>query len=304
MTGTTSRRGRRVRRARAAVCLAQHAAAGIVPGDHVCASFGSDAEHQAIVGRYARQALRRGERFLYHAHSSDDATIHAYLAQEGIDVEAGLALGQIEICRIAYDRAPIDPAAIVAGLQSERRAALRDGYSALTTTTEMSWALTRPGETGAVVRYEHEVKRVFATADITGMCLYDRRLFDPGVLGQLVATHEFQLCTGHALTTAARRRLTISERDDGAIALAGALDIDSAAYLAARLAEVEGDDDLVVLTSGLGFADISGCRVLLRAAEALGGGRRMVLPEPSASVVRVLTVCGWSSHDRLVLAQR
>jgi hypothetical protein len=301
---TTSRRGRRVRRVRATACLAQHAAAGIVPGDHVCASFGSDEEHQAIVGRYARHALRRGERFLYQAHSSDDATIRAYLEQEGIDVEAGLALGRIEIRRIAYDREPIDAAAIVAGLQSERRAAVRDGYSALSTATEMSWALTRPGETAAVVRYEREVNRVFATADIAGVCLYDRRLFDPGVLERLVATHEFQLCTGHALTTAARRRLTISERDDGAIALAGALDIDSSAYLAARLAAVEGDDDLVVHTSGLGFADISGCRALLLAAEALGGGRRMVLPDPSGPLLRVLTLCGWSSHERLVLARR
>jgi hypothetical protein len=268
----------------------------------VCASFGSDEEHQAIVGRYARQALRRGERFLYYAHSSDDATIRTYLAQEGIDVEAGLALGQIEIRRIEYDREPIDPAAIVAGLQSARRAALRDGYGALSITAEMSWALTRPGETGAVVRYEHEVNRVFATADIAGMCQYDRRLFAPDVLERLVATHEFQLCTGHALTTTARRRLTISEHDDGAIALAGALDIDSSAYLAARLAEIDGDGDLVVLTSGLGFADISGCRALLRAAEGLGCGRRMVLPEPSAPLVRVLTLCGWSSHGRLTLA--
>jgi hypothetical protein len=299
---TTSRRARRLRRARAAACLAQHAAAGIVPGDHVCASFGSDEEHQAIVGRYARQALRRGERFLYHAHSSDDATIRAYLAKEGIDVEAGLALGQIEIRRIAHDRGPIDPAAIVAGLQADRRAALRDGYSALSTTAEMSWTLTRPGEAGAVVRYEHEVNRVFATADIAGMCQYDRRLFPPEMLQRLVATHDFQLCTGRVVTTAARRRLTISEHDDGAIALAGALDIDSSAYLAARLAEVDGGGDLVVRTSGLGFADISGCRALLRAAEALGCGRRMVLPEPSAPLVRVLTLCGWSSHGRLTLS--
>jgi len=290
-----------MRRARGGASLAQHAAAGIVPGDHVCASFGSDEEHQAIVGRYARQALRRGERFLYHAHSSDGATIRAYLAQEGIDVEAGLALGQIEIRRIEYDREPIDPAAIVAGLQAARRAALRDGYSALATTVEMSWALTRPRETAAVVRYEHEVNRVFATADIAGMCQYDRRLFDPPLLERLVATHEFQLRTGRAVTTTARRRLTISERDDGAIALAGALDIDSSAYLAARLAEIDGDGDLVVLTCGLGFADISGCRALLRAAEALGGGRRMVLPDPSAALVRVLTLCGWSSRGRLVL---
>ncbi len=276
--------------------------AGIVPGDHVCASFGSDEEHQAIVGRYARQALRRGERLLYLAHASDNATIRRYMESEGIDVEAGLALGQIELRRVEHDRERIDPAALVAGLMDDRRAALGDGYSALCTTTEMSWVLARPaGEIAAVLRYERDVNRVFATADIAGICQYDRRLFGAEVLEPLVAGHDFQLCTSAGLTTTARRRLTISERDDGVVALSGALDIDSSAYITARLAEFDGDEDLVVRTSGLGFADISGCRALVRAAEGLGAGRRMVLPDPSPALVRVLQVCGWSAGGRLVL---
>ncbi|MGH2943449.1 MAG: MEDS domain-containing protein, partial [Solirubrobacteraceae bacterium] len=105
--------------------------AGIVPGDHVCASYGSDAEHQALVGRYARAALRRGERFLYLAHSSGEATIRAYLEEEGIDVVAGRWIGQIVIRHVQHGRDRIDPEAIVATLQADRRAALRDGYRAL-----------------------------------------------------------------------------------------------------------------------------------------------------------------------------
>ncbi|MGH2898163.1 MAG: MEDS domain-containing protein [Solirubrobacteraceae bacterium] len=275
---------------------------GIVPGDHVCASFGSDEEHQALVGRYARQALRRGERLLYLVHSSDGATIRRYLEQEGIDVEAGLALGQIEIRRVEHDRSAIEPEAMVAALQADRAAALRDGYSALCLTAEMSWAPTRPAEVDAVLRYEREVDCVFADSDIAGVCQYDRRLVDPAVLERLVAAHAFQICTGPELTTTARRRLTISEHGSGVVALAGALDIDAAAYLATRLAQVDGDEDLVLLTSGLGFADISGCRALVRAAEALERGRRMMLPEASPALVRVLRLCGWSEHGRLVLA--
>jgi anti-anti-sigma regulatory factor len=294
-------RGWRVRRSRVAVSLARHAVAGIVPGDHVCASFGSDDEHQAIVSGYARQALRRGERFLYFVHSSDDARIRTYLELEGIDVEAGLGVGQIEIRRIEHDRDRIDPEAIIAALEGDRRAALRDGYSALCVAAEMSWVLTRPAERDAVVRYERAVNRVFAAADIAGICQYDRRLFPADVLERLRAIHEFQLCTGPQLATAARRRLTISEHGGGVIALSGALDIDASAYLAARLAALDGDDDLVVLTSGLGFVDISGCRALVRAAEALGRGRRVVLLDVAAPLARVLELCGWSSHERLLL---
>ncbi len=272
-----------------------------MPGDHVCASFGSDEEHQAIVGRYARQALRRGERFLYFRHSSDEATIRRCIEMVGIDVEAGIALGQIHLRPVKHDRYAIDPEAIVASLQADRRAALRDGYSALCATSEMSWAMTRPDEIDAVLRYERNVNRVFAAADVAEICQYDRRQFPPDVLSRLVAAHEFQVCTSENVTTTARRRLTVSEHDDGVIALSGALDIDSSSFLAARLAEVESRADLVLRTSGLGFADISGCRALVRAAEALGNERRLLLPDAAPALVRVLKLCGWSEHGRLVL---
>jgi hypothetical protein len=275
--------------------------AGIVPGDHVCASFSTDDEHQAIVARYARQALRRNERFLYVAHRSDDTTIRAYLEEDGIDVEAGLARGQITIRQIETPHR-IDPEAIIALLQTHRRAALRDGYSALCGAAEMSWALTQPADTDAVACYEREVNRVFAAADVTGLCQYDSRLFTTDVLERLVATHEFHLRTGPELTTTVRRHLTISEQADGVIALSGELDLDGSAYLATRLAELDGEGDLVVLTSDLRFTDVAGCRALVRAAEALDDNRRLVLPDAAAPVARVLKLCGWSSHERLVLA--
>jgi hypothetical protein len=300
--GIASRRVRRVEHGTDGASLARRAVAGIVPGDHVCASYGSDDEHQAIVAGYARQALRRNERFLYLADRSDDDTIRAYLAEEGIDLDAGRARGQIRIRRLEHCPVRLDPEAMIAVLQADRVAARCDGYSALCGAAEMSWTLTRPAQTDALVEYEREVSRVFKTADVAGLCQYDRRLFAPDVLERLVATHEFQLSIDPRGTTTARRHLTICEREDGAVALAGALDIDASAYLAARLAAVgERDEDLAVLTCGLEFTDISGCRVLVQAAEGLAPGRRLVLPDPSAQLVRVLKLCGWSSHERLVV---
>jgi hypothetical protein len=286
-----------------AASLAQRAVAGIVPGDHVCASFGSDEEHRALLGRYARQALARSERFLYLADRSDDATIRASLAEAGVDFDAGLAQRQIVIRRIEQVPKRLDPEAIIATLQADRVAARRAGYSALSGAAEMSWTL-RPagGDADAVLQYEREVSRVFKTADVAGLCQYDRRLFEPEVLERLVATHEFQLRIGPEGTTTARRHLTLTEREDGVVELAGALDIDASAYLAARLAELDGDGDLVLLTGHLEFVDISGCRALVSAAEARPPGRRLVLPDAGAPLRRVLQLCGWASHERLELA--
>jgi anti-anti-sigma regulatory factor len=300
--GIASRRLRRVEHGSGGGSLARHAIAGIVPGDHVCASYGSDDEHQAIVAGCARQALRRNERFLYLADRSDDDTIRAYLAEDGIDLDAGRALGQIRIRRLEHGPARIDPEAMIAALQADRVAARCDGYSALCGTAEMSWTLTRPAQTDAVVQYEREISRVFKTADVAGLCQYDRRLFAPDVLERLVATHEFHVCICPERTTTARRHLTICEGEDGAVALAGALDIDASVYLAARLAALDdSDEDLVVRTCDLDFTDISGCRVLVRAAEGLAPGRRLVLADASAQLMRVLKLCGWWPHGRLVV---
>ncbi|HUR84398.1 MAG TPA: MEDS domain-containing protein [Solirubrobacteraceae bacterium] len=282
--------------------MAGRAVAGIVPGDHVCATFGSDDEQQALVARYARQALRRSERFLYFAHRSDESTIRSYLSEAGIDVDAGLALGQIEIRRIEDDGEILDPEATIAALQADRLAARRDGFSALCGTAEMSWVLARPDSIDAAVRYERDVERVFAGADIAGLCQYDRRLFEHETLDRLVGTHEFRLWTGPHLTATARRGLSVSERPEGVIVLAGELDIASSAYVSARLEAAAGGGDLVVETSELEFADISGCRALVRAAEKLGSDQRMVLRDPNPALLQVLELCGWSDNGRLVLA--
>ena len=79
-------------------------------------------------------------------------------------------------------------------LERERGLAF-DGYDALCGAAEMSWTLTRATDTDAVVEYEREVSRAFRTADIAGLCQYDRRLFDTQALERLVATHEFQVTT-------------------------------------------------------------------------------------------------------------
>jgi len=277
--------------------------AGVSPGDHVCVSFGSDDEHRAIVGRYARQALDHGDRLLYFTHRSDESTIRAYLDEAGIDATAGLALRQIEIRPIEHTAGSLDPEALIASLQADRRLALHDGYRALAGLSEMSWALDRPDDADLVLDYERAVDRVFAGADIAGLCQYDRRLFPEEFLDRLVSSHTFQICTSACASTTARRRLSIAEGDDGTVTLSGALDIDSSAYLAARLAEQPLDRDLVVWTSDLGFADISGCRALATAAERLHDGHYLVVPDPAPALVRVMELCGWTHHPQLVLGE-
>jgi anti-anti-sigma factor len=274
--------------------------AGLLPGDHVCCTFGSPDEQQAIVGHHARNAINRGAQFFYFADRSDESTVRDYLDEAGVDAAAGLASGQIQIRRWFVPDGELDVEAMIASFEELKATTRQEGYSALVGASEMSWSLDSDAD--RVVQYERDVDRVFEAADVIGLCLYDRRLFSPERLAPLEAAHDYCVCThGHG-TIASRRRLTVTERDDLVLSLAGELDIDSAPLLAARLAGRRSRGDVVVETSELEFIDLAGCRLLVQMAEQLDGGHRVVLPSPSRSVWMVLRACGWHRHPRLAIA--
>jgi anti-anti-sigma factor len=284
------------------VPLAARPLAGLVPGDHVCCSYGSDDEQQAIVGRHARDALDRGAQFFYFADRSDEGTIRDYLDEAGVDTDAGLASGQIQIMRWFVPDGDIDVDAMISSFEELKASTMKAGYSAFVGASEMSWTLDRQAETHRILQYELEVNRAFVAADAIGLCLYDRRLFPSEMLEPLEAAHSYRVCTHEHRTTVTRRRLTVTERDDIFLTLTGELDIDSAPYLAARMAARPPDRDVVVETDELDFIDVAGCRLLVRAAERLDDGHRVILSDPGPNLLKILSVCGWHDHPRLALA--
>lgn len=280
------------------VPLAARPLAGLVGGDHVCCSYGSDDEHQAIVGRHARDAIARGAQFFYFADRSDEGTVRDYLDEAGVDSDAGLASGQIQIMRWFVPDGDIDVDAMISSFEELKATTMKAGYSAFVGASEMSWTLARPDESHRILQYELEVNRAFVAADAIGLCLYDRRLFTPEQLGPLEAAHSYRVCTREHATTVTRRRLTVTERDDVFLTLTGELDIDSAPYLAARPL----DGDVVVESDELEFIDVAGCRLLVQAAERLQDGHRVILSRPGPNLLKILSVCGWRDHPRLALA--
>lgn len=161
--------------------MAARASAGITPGDHACCSFGPDDEQQAIVGRFGRDALARGERFVYLTDRSDEATIRAYLDEAGVDCAGGLASGQIEIRECSQaERAGggLDPESMIAGLEAEKRSALEAGYGALAVTGEMSWSLARHADAEEGIEYEREVNRILALRRSRG-CVSATGVYSP-----------------------------------------------------------------------------------------------------------------------------
>jgi anti-anti-sigma factor len=92
--------------------------------------------------------------------------------------------------------------------------------------------------------------------------------------------------------------------DAVAISLAGDIDYDIARDIDARIKELAAADrDVVVDVGAVSFADVTGCRMLVRAAAELRPGRRLVLLHAGPQLVSTLDACGWlGSPQLLVLA--
>ena len=64
---------------------------------------------------------------------------------------------------------------------------------------------------------------------------------------------------------------------------------------------INGNGDLHLDLTRLEFTDVTGIRALVRIAENAGDGRRLVLRGLPSSIVRVMTVVGWSELPNLVI---
>jgi anti-anti-sigma regulatory factor len=115
----------------------------------------------------------------------------------------------------------------------------------------------------------------------------------------------------------ADKQLVISRTDSASgLSITGAIDYYNAEAVAEALTSVfhagsearalledaiTGNGDLHLDLSRLEFTDVTGIRALVRIAENAGDGRKLVLRGLPASIVKVMTVVGWSELPNLVI---
>jgi len=115
----------------------------------------------------------------------------------------------------------------------------------------------------------------------------------------------------------ADKQLVISRADSASgLTITGAIDYYNAEAVAEALTTlfhadgkapaifedaITGNGDLHLDLSRLEFTDVTGIRALVRIAENAGDGRRLVLRGLPASIVKVMTVVGWSELPNLVI---
>jgi PAS domain S-box-containing protein len=162
------------------------------PGDHLCCLYGTDQEQRALLSWFFRQGLERGDKVRYIVDSHPQKAAQVHFHDTGFDPEPYLASGQLGV--LAFDetymkRGFFDPPAMIDLLGAEMERSLAEGYQSLRVTAEMSWALRGLPGSERLIEYEAQLNELFPGSNCIGVCQYDRRLFPPTMLIDVLTTH-------------------------------------------------------------------------------------------------------------------
>lgn len=277
----------------------------ITTGDHLCLVFNSDAEQREIMTTFVLAGLARGEKVVYVSDHTTPEALHAWLRARDVDARPAWARGQLELRTATSEYLTdgrFDPQAVRSQARSDLDESLSAGFTGLRSTAEMSWTLH--GYPGSERIAEHEqLLDGAATAGMTGVCQYDRRLFPPDVLASRRAAHR-QEVVADPLHDDGTLRVTPSFEPHG-LTIAGSVDALNCDVLAVLLAQWEAREagDLHLELSALDFIDVAGLRVLVKAAEGLRG-RKLCLINLAPALCRVVRLIGWDTTPNMVLSAK
>jgi hypothetical protein len=166
---------------------------------HVCAFFNGMDEHYRVLRSFIRDGLSQGDR-AFHLIDPDRRADHLRrLADAGIDVEAAIESGQLEVQ--PWQDGPLrgdqfDQDAWLAGFEQVLRSGLVAGYAQTRFLAQMEWALVDlPGVTD-LIEFETRVNAVVPKYHDTVICAYDLTKFGASTVMYALRTHPLVIIGG------------------------------------------------------------------------------------------------------------
>lgn len=193
-------------------------------GDHLCLIYESKEEQFASVIPFMRDGLAADERCLYIVDDHTADGVLQALAATGVDVARETERGTLTLLtkRDTYLRSgAFDPQLMINLLLRAIEDALAAGFAGLRVTGEMTWALGPEAGTDRLIEYEALVDHFLPGSQALAMCQYNRKLFSPGIIRQVLCTHPIavlgrQVCPNlyHEPPEAVLRQMSEAEHVD------------------------------------------------------------------------------------------
>jgi signal transduction histidine kinase len=164
----------------------------LAPRDHLCSIYESPEEHFAVAIPFIRIGLDRGEKCIYIADDGTESAVCDAMYAEGIDVERavatkGLVLATKEAAYLKHGA--FNPDWMYTFWKEATAEAMSQGFSALRATGETDWVLRRAPGLERWIEYESRLMHVLAHHNCSALCQYDRRIFPPEVVLDIIRTH-------------------------------------------------------------------------------------------------------------------
>jgi hypothetical protein len=166
---------------------------------HVCAFFNGVDEQHRVLRSFIQEGFDEGDR-AFHLIDPEQREAHLRrLADAGIDVEAVLGTGQLEV-RPWHD-GPLygdrfDQDTWIAGFEQVLRAGPAAGYPQTRFLAQMEWALEDLPGVEDLIEFETRVNYVVPKYDDTVICAYDLSKFGATTVVYALRTHPVVIIGG------------------------------------------------------------------------------------------------------------
>jgi hypothetical protein len=173
-------------------------------GDHVCVFYRTEEALSEVLIPFIADGLRRNERCFCAQRSHIARRLLFDLRFLGIDTEAALRRGALEIHtedEVFLPNHRFEPRAMIDMLMRSVDDAVHHGFTGFRTAGELSWAARGLDNCDQLIDYEKMVDECFPGKPATGLCQYDMSAFAPDVLERVLAAHRLHIsdCSGSSM---------------------------------------------------------------------------------------------------------
>lgn len=163
-------------------------------GDHLCIIYEHEWEHKTILTPYLKDGLLKKEKVIYINEEHEADIIKQYLTEVGMEVEAYLQTGQLEILSsretyLTEDR--FNPDHMIEMIKSIYSQAIKEGYTGLRISGEMSWFFHNKPGSDRIIEYEAKLNDFFDAHKASAICQYNKTRFQSKLLLDVIKTHPY-----------------------------------------------------------------------------------------------------------------
>ena len=162
------------------------------PHDHLCSIYESPEDHYAVAIPFIRIGLDRGEKCIYIADDGTVGDVRQAMQSEGIDVERATASKALVLAtkEQAYlKHGSFHPDWMFTFWKKATQLAMSEGFSAVRATGETEWVLRGGRGLERWMEYESRLTHTLSESNCSALCQYNRRLFPPELLLDVIRTH-------------------------------------------------------------------------------------------------------------------